>query len=274
VRSSGSFTARAYPCRAPSSRGARDRPRPRHVPGVRDGELPRPGLRAPAADRDGPALRPARGAAGRRRARARHRRGAAAAARVALGVLAGVGNVVGLATFFRATDYGSISLAAALGAWGTALPVFYGLAQGESLTALQAGGILLAFTGAVLASQSGESTGIRAAGVGWALVSGLGFGLLLIALPEAAETGTAWALLDARIAVVVLLAAGIAVLRLPMAAPKRELPLLAVPGLLLITGTLMYAEASQRGLLSVVAVLASLRPSSPRRSPSSSTASA
>src|SRR3712207_2605457 len=112
--------------------------------------------------------------------------------------------------------------------------------------------------GGTLASQSSEHAVVTGAGVLWALVSAVGFGTLLIALPEAAEEGTAWALLDARIAVVALLVGGIVVMRLPARAPAGSFPLLAVPGLLLLAGTLMYAEATQRGLLAVVAVLASL----------------
>lgn len=175
------------------------------------------------------------------------------------GVIAGAGNVLGLATFYRAAQLSSVSVVSAIGATvGTSLPVIFGLATGDSLTPLQATGIVVAMAGGVLASQSSAEAVVTAAGVGWALLSALGFGTLLIALPEAAEDGIAWALLDARLAVVALLLAGILVLGLPLRAPARALPLLAVPGLLLLLGTLSYAEATQQGLLSVVAVLASL----------------
>lgn len=175
------------------------------------------------------------------------------------GVIAGAGNVLGLATFYRAAQLSSVSVVSAIGATvGTSLPVIFGLATGDSLTPLQATGIVVAMAGGVLASQSSAEAIVTAAGVGWALLSALGFGTLLIALPEAAEDGIAWALLDARLAVVALLLAGILVLGLPLRAPTRALPLLAIPGLLLLLGTLSYAEATQQGLLSVVAVLASL----------------
>lgn len=178
---------------------------------------------------------------------------------ILFGVIAGAGNVLGLATFYRAAQLASVSVVSAIGATvGTALPVVFGLATGDQLTPLQATGIVVAMAGGVLAAQSSADAIVTRAGVLWALLSAVGFGTLLIALPEAAEGGIAWALLDARIAVVVLLLAGILVLGLPLRAPTRSLPLLAVPGLLLLGGTLMYADASQRGMLSVVAVLASL----------------
>lgn len=176
-----------------------------------------------------------------------------------LGFIAGAGNIWGLAGFYRAAQESSVSVVSAIGgALGTSLPVLWGLVSGEALTTLQATGIVVAIAGAVLASQGHEHAVVTRGGVLWALLSAFGFGLFLIMLPEAAEEGTAWALLNARVAVVVLLVAGLLVLRAEFRAPAPSIPLLAVPGLLLIAGTLMYAEATKIGLLSVVAVLASL----------------
>lgn len=178
---------------------------------------------------------------------------------IALGLLAGVGNVLGLATFYRAASLGPVSIAAAIGATGTTLPVVFGLATGEALQLNEAVGIVLAIAGAVLAAQRGDPVHIPPDAALWAILSAVGFGGFLIALPEAVERGgTAWALLDARVAVVVLLVAGALALRAPMGSAPGALPKLALPGLLLLAGTLMYAEATQRGLLSVVSVLASL----------------
>ena len=42
--------------------------------------------------------------------------------------------------------------------------------------------------------------------------------------------------------------------------PAASVPALAVPGLLLLVGTVAYGEATTRGLVSVVAVLATLAP--------------
>lgn len=178
---------------------------------------------------------------------------------VLLGLLAGAGNVLGLAAFYQAATLSSVSVVSAIGGGiGTGLPVVFGLLTGDALTRLQAAGIVVAIAGGVLAAQSSEHAVVTPAGVGWSLLSAIGFGGLLIALPQAADDGIAWALLDARVAVVVLLVAGIVLLRAPVDAPARDLPLITVPGLLLLAGTVMYAEATQRGLLSVVAVLASL----------------
>jgi drug/metabolite transporter (DMT)-like permease len=179
-------------------------------------------------------------------------------AAIANGFAAGVGNILGLATFYRAAELGPVSIAAAIGATGTVLPVVFGLATGDDLATTEAAGIALALSGAALAAQRGGTVEISGRAAGWAAVSAVGFGGFLIALPEAADDGTAWALLDARVAVVVLLVAGIAVLRAPVRAEREQVPLLTVPGLLLLLGTLLYAEATKHGLISVVSVLASL----------------
>jgi drug/metabolite transporter (DMT)-like permease len=177
---------------------------------------------------------------------------------IAMGVLAGAGNLVGLAAFLRASQFGSVSIVSSIGAMGTGLPVLVGLADGESLTLLQVAGISVAVAGAILAAQSSEHADIEPAGVVWALIAAAGFGTMLTALPKAAEDGQAWALLDARLAVVVFLLAGIFALRADHATPVRAWPALAAPGLLLFLGTIMYTEATARGQLSVSAVLASL----------------
>lgn len=186
---------------------------------------------------------------------------------ILLGMLSGVGNAMGLIGFLLAADAGPVSLAAPIGATGGAVPVLYGLARGEPLGALEAAGLTLALVGVVLASRrpvdpdpevaSGED--LRAC-VGFALVSAAGFGLLLILLPKASADGRWWALLDARAVIVLAVLGFAAVTGRSMRAPLRRLPQLAVPGVLLLTGTLLYTLATERGSLSVAAVLASLNP--------------
>lgn len=186
---------------------------------------------------------------------------------ILLGVLAGAGNAMGLIGFLLAADAGPVSLAAPIGATGGVLPVVYGIAQGDPLGALEAVGLTLALVGVILAARrpidpdpevaAGED--LRAC-VGFALMSALGFGLLLILLPEAADDGRWWALVDARLVIVFAVLAFAAVTGRSLRAPRARLPQLAVPGVMLVTGTLLYTLATDRGSLSVVAVLASLNP--------------
>lgn len=179
-----------------------------------------------------------------------------------LAVLAGAGNAGGLIGFYKAAQLGPLSLAAPIGATGSVIPIAWGLAHGDSLSALQAAGMVLALCGCILAVRSTapptEAYPDPRASVLWATGSAVAFGTFLTALPAASEHGRAWALFDARIAllVIIVLWAG-RELRFRM---DRGTPVLAVPGLLLLAGTLLYLLAAGRGQLSLVSVLSSVAP--------------
>ena len=145
-------------------------------------------------------------------------------AAIALAAVAGVGNAVGLAAFLRATELGPVSIAAPIGNTGTILPVVYGIATGEPLRALEGVGIALAIGGAVLAARVPERPGHPP--------------------PRDLRGCVAFAVTGA-IGFGVLLVA---------------LPRLAVPGLLLIAGTLLYVLATEHGAVSIASVCASLNP--------------
>lgn len=213
-----------------------------------------------------------------------------------LALLAGLGNAGGLIGFYKAAELGPLSVAAPIGAVGAVIPVVWGLTSGETLRAPQAAGVLLAMGGAALAARrprievdggfaasldgdpasaldrdaEGGADDHRPyeghhnhanprASVLWAAGSAVAFGVFLTALPAATAHGRAWALFDARLAMVVLLVIwagrGLTAIRL-----RRSSAMLAVPGLLLVTGTLMYTTAADRGELSLVSVLGSLFP--------------
>src|SRR4051794_1074455 len=118
-----------------------------------------------------------------------------------IAALAGLGNAVGLAAFLRATEFGPVSIAAPIGATGAVLPVVYDLARGESLHRLEGAGLVLAIVGVVLAARRPAGPGEHARdlrkSVAYAILGAVGFGVFLIALPEASGGGRWWALFDA-----------------------------------------------------------------------------
>ena len=181
-------------------------------------------------------------------------------------ILAGAANAAALIAFYRAAELGPLAVAAPIGAVGAIVPVTWGLASGDPLAPVQAGGIVLALAGSALAASLAEPAGTagrefpdpRASAL-WAAGAALGFGVFLTALPLAAEDGRAWAILDARVALVVvlLLWAG---QRLTGIRVTGDLPLLTLPGLLLVAGTVLYAFAAGEGQLSLVSVAGSLFP--------------
>lgn len=181
---------------------------------------------------------------------------------IELAALAGLGNVVGLAAFYRAAELGPISVAAPFAALGAVVPVIYGLATGESVGPVTAAGIVLAIGGATLAArrQTDSEVSPTRASVAFAVLSTCAFGVFATALPTAAEHGSWWAIFVARVAVVAGVAIGFALARPTLRLRPGDLPMLALPGLLLLLGTVLYVLAADRGLLSVVAPLGTLFP--------------
>ena len=181
-------------------------------------------------------------------------------------LLAGVGNAGGLIGFYKAAELGPLSVVAPIGALGAVVPVAWGIASGDSLRAIQVLGLALAMSGAVLAARRPAAGGEgvpdypnpRLSAI-WAAGSAVAFGVFLTALPLASAHGRPWALFDARLGMVILLVLW-ARRELPDLRPSRKVGLLAIPGLLLVAGTLLYTAAAARGQLSLVSVLGSLFP--------------
>jgi len=143
-----------------------------------------------------------------------------------------------------------------------ALPVIVGIATGERPGALQAAGMLAGLLGVVLATRSAglvaaPSRQARVLGV----VAALGFGGFYVGIGEAIDSSDPFgALLVARVTACVALAAALIVMRPRLGAGRPELAPLAAIGLLDVGANAWFTLGADTGLLSVVAVLASLYP--------------
>ena len=182
---------------------------------------------------------------------------------LAAGLIAGVGNAVGVAAFYRAASLGPLSVAAPIGATAAIMPVAIGVADGESLAPYQVAGIVLAVGGVVMAARR-EGTPVPGGDVRrcalWATVSAVGFGVFLSSMAPAADGGTFWAVLVSRASLLVVLVGVAVATGAVLRARVSHLPKLAVPGVLLFAGTVTYTQATAEGQLSVVSVLGSLFP--------------
>jgi drug/metabolite transporter (DMT)-like permease len=193
--------------------------------------------------------------------------GAPDGAALTLALVAGVGNAVGLVGYYRAAGLGPLSIVAPIGALGASLPVLVGLLSGDELGGAQVLGIVMALAGVALVSRPASAerpteTDPRDRGraVAYALVAAAGFGVFLAALDSAADGGAFWAVAVSRASLVALLLAGGLAVGATITVASRDVPRVAVPGLLLFAGTLSYSFATKEGLLSVVSVLGSLFP--------------
>lgn len=184
---------------------------------------------------------------------------APSAAAYALGIGAGLVGALGLAAFYRALAVGTMSLVAPVSALGALVPLAVDLAAGRSPGPLALAGMVVALGGAALAGTVPGPASRR--GLGLAVVAALGFGGFFVLIAEAAERADAlWALTAARSGSVPLAVAAALAVGAGVAVGRRLLPLVVAAGILDAGANLMFAAGSQRGLVSVVAVLASLYP--------------
>ena len=177
---------------------------------------------------------------------------------------AGAASVVGLTALYQGLAVGLMSVVAPITATGAAIPVVVGILRGEDPSWLQAIGLPIALLGVVLASLvprgTGSGGGRVAAGVGLALVGALGLGGFFVAFDEASEGSIWWAVLIQRVTLVGLLVVPAIVMRDRLVPRRRDVwPIVAI-GLCDVTALTMLAEATTRGLLSVVSVVSALYP--------------
>jgi drug/metabolite transporter (DMT)-like permease len=191
------------------------------------------------------------------------------AAAVGWAALGGSAGVVALGAFYRGLAIGTMSVVAPISATGAAVPVLVGLAEGERPGALQVAGMVAALAGVILASRESEpaeelGSAHRQAGraaVGLALVAALGFGTFFVGVDRASATAEVpWVIVISRSCslVLVLIAALLARPELPR--DPVSFGALAIVGVLDLGANGLFAIATTKGLLSVVAVLGSLYP--------------
>ena len=176
--------------------------------------------------------------------------------------LAGAFGTLGLAAFYRGMAVGSISVVAPIAAVGAVVPVTFGIATGDDVSAVQFGGFALALGGVALASfERHESGDVKvAAGVPWALAAVVGFGGYYVPMHEASEQDFLWAALVFRATVGVIAFSAWLAFRPPLAAARGSLGAIALIGLADTAGNALFAAASSVGEVSVVSVLATLYP--------------
>jgi drug/metabolite transporter (DMT)-like permease len=183
---------------------------------------------------------------------------------VLYGVLAGLAGTAGILALYRGLAVGAMGIVAPITATGAAIPVAVGVARGERPGWVQAAGLVLACIGVVLASlEPGARSGVRApiaAGVGLALAAAVAIGLFFTALDAASDGSVLWALLLQHAVLVPLVLAGAIVRRDRLTLAPRDLRTVLAIGALHICANALFAYASTRGLISLVAVLGSLYP--------------
>ena len=186
------------------------------------------------------------------------------------GAIAGIGGVGGVAAFYLALSMGSISVASPVaGVLSAVIPVVAGIAMGERPSPLAMIGIGIALASVILVSgvmsSRREEVSMPRPQFLLVLASGALFGLWYIALDVAGSESGWWPLLTSRTLTVpaLLVAAYVMRERLRadrMSAAGRRWTLGA--WITILAANLAYLVAVRSGLLSIVAVIASMYPAS------------
>lgn len=186
---------------------------------------------------------------------------------LAWAVLAGLGAVLGTTALYASLASGAMALGAPIAALVTAvIPVLASLVLEGAPTPLHSTGFVLAALGIWMLLRSRGRAAAR--GLGYALVAGVGFGLALLSMRNAARTELLWPLVIARACGFSALLVLVLVRKVPQKAPARSrVPVqsrvlgLASGGFDTL-GTLLFVLATRLGRLGEVSVLAALYPAS------------
>ena len=182
---------------------------------------------------------------------------------LAWGGLAGVASAVALGAFYHALSQGSMTVVAPITAVTSAvLPVAFGLVRGERPAAIAYLGMALAVAAIALVSGAvgARHVATQRSTIGFALLGGVGFAVIFIALGETTTVSGVWPLVSSRVVSVVL----ISMIALARGANGRGAvgiwKLAAFAGALDMSANFLYLIAVRRGLLSIVVVVVALYP--------------
>lgn len=175
--------------------------------------------------------------------------------------LAGLGGAVGIAALYRGLAVGSMGIVAPITSTSPLVPLTVGLARGERPSTVQLAGIGFALVGIALAGWERSESGLggrASVGAGLALLAAATFGGSQVGLEAASNHDPYWSTFVLRIVSCAAVFAVVA--RQRPGGAGRVWPALAVIGLMDSGATVLFAVATTKGLLSVVAVLASMYP--------------
>jgi drug/metabolite transporter (DMT)-like permease len=180
----------------------------------------------------------------------------------AIAAVAGAASLGGLWAFYAAMAMGTVSVVAPIASLGVVVPVAVGLARGDSPAAIQLIGLVPAIAGVVILSyeEHPEHGGIARRAIILAILAGLGFGIFFTGLDIASPDRPGWAVLAVRVGGVSVVAIALLITRPRLAAVSGSVAVLLVIGFFDVLANALFAVASTKGVLPVVAVGGSMYP--------------
>lgn len=175
-------------------------------------------------------------------------------------IAAGVSGSLGLLCFYAALASGTMGVVSPIAALGAVVPVLTGIVQGEQPSGLALTGIALGLLGAVAASGPELNSEVGVRPVVLAAVAGLLFGSCFTFLAGGAESSSVMTLWGMRVTSVTAFVVAALVTRSVGGLRPADAPGLLGVGLGDAGANLLFALATQRGLLSITAAVGSLYP--------------
>ena len=181
------------------------------------------------------------------------------AGKLAIAALAGAASLSGLWAFYTAMDMGTVNVVAPLASLGVVVPVAVGLARGDAPAAIQLVGLVPAIAGVVILSyeENPAHAGVARRSIVLAILAALSFGIFFTGLDLAAADRPGWAVLAARVATVAI---ALLISRPRLVAITGSVAVLLTIGVFDALANALFAVASTKGVLPVVAVGASMYP--------------
>lgn len=182
--------------------------------------------------------------------------------KLAIAFVAGAASLGGLGAFYAAMAMGTVSVVAPIAALGVVVPVAVGLAEGQAPAAIQLAGLVPAIAGVVILGyeEDPEHVGVARRSIVLAIIAGLSFGVFFTGLDAAAAERPGWAILAVRAGGVATVIAALLVARPNLAGISAAIPVLLAIGLFDVLANALFAVASTKGVLPVVAVGGSMYP--------------
>jgi drug/metabolite transporter (DMT)-like permease len=180
---------------------------------------------------------------------------------IVLAVPAALSGTLGLYAYYRGMAVGAMSVVAPIAGVSAVVPVAFGIAAGDDVSAAQGAGIACAIVGVMLASVEHQEGARRiAAGVGLAALAAIGFGFYFPPMHAAGSADFWWASMLFRTTALVVVAAACVARRPALRLRRRDLAIVVAVGIGDTLGNVLYAASAGHGLVSLTSVLASLYP--------------
>jgi drug/metabolite transporter (DMT)-like permease len=182
--------------------------------------------------------------------------------KLAIAALAGAASLGGLWAFYAAMAMGTVSVVAPIASLGVVVPVAVGLARGDAPATIQLIGLIPAIAGVVILGyeEHPQHAGIARRSIALAILAGLGFGIFFTALDLAATDRPGWAVLAVRVGGVATVAVALLVSRPRLSVVSGSIAILITIGVFDVLANALFAVASTKGLLPIVAVGGSMYP--------------